>query len=91
MAEESAIVSNSMTIMILLSIMRWAGVCLSLSAFLKSFTIELKARAFVELEEKFDGAKDIWLMFVGIFGPALAKEAKSFSSEFIAPELFMFI
>jgi len=39
--------------------MRLAGVCLSLSAFLKSFTIELNARALVEFDEKFEGAIDI--------------------------------
>jgi hypothetical protein len=59
MAEERAIVSRSMIIMILLSKMRFDGVCLSLNAFLKSFIIELKDKALVELDEKVDAAIDI--------------------------------
>jgi hypothetical protein len=52
-------VRSSIATMILFSMMRLAGVCLSLRAFLKSLMIELKARAFVELEEKLEGATDI--------------------------------
>ena len=63
MAEDRAIVRSSIATMILLSIIRLAGVCLSLRAFLKSLMMELKARAFVELEETLEGATDIWWMF----------------------------
>ena len=62
-AEDRAMVRSSIATMILLSMMRLAGVCLSLRAFLKSLMIELKARALVELEETLEGATDIWWMF----------------------------
>ena len=77
MADDRAMVRSSIATMILFSMMRLAGVCLSLRAFLKSLMIELKARAFVELEEKLEGATDIWWIFY--CGAALARDARSLS------------
>jgi hypothetical protein len=88
MAEERAIVRSNIATMILLSMIRLAGVCLSLRAFLKSLMIELKAIEFVEFEEKLEGATDIWMMFY--CGAKLASDARSLS-EWIIPELLKFI
>ena len=59
MVEDKAMVMSSIIMMILFRRTRLTGVCRSLSAFLKSLIIELKAKEFVELDEKFDGAIDI--------------------------------
>ena len=88
MAEERAIVRSNIATMILFSMIRLAGVYLSLRAFLKSLMIELKAIEFVEFEEKLEGATDIWMMFY--CGAALARDARSLS-EWIIPELLKFI
>jgi hypothetical protein len=77
MADDRAMVRSRIATMILLSMIRVAGVCLSLRAFLKSLMIELKARALVELEEEVEGATDIWWIFYG--GAALARDARSLS------------